>query len=182
MSTAQTPDPEVATLLAVLDAQRAHVLAAVDGLGDEQLRRPVLPSGWTCLGLVRHLTLDDERFWFRAVVAGEQAVIDELAQDSPEAWDVPGETSTREALDAYRSEIERADAVIAGTPADTPPRWWPEDQFGGFRLDTLREVLLHVITETACHAGHLDAVRELLDGTQRLVIDAGRPTAGPADR
>ena len=169
-----TTDPEVAALLAVLAAQRAHVLAAVDGLDDEQLRRPVLPSGWTCLGLVRHLALDDERFWFRAVVAGERAVIDEQAQDSTEAWDVPEGISAQEVVDAYRSEIERADAVIAGTSADAPPRWWPEDQFGGFRLDTVREVLLHVITETACHAGHLDAVRELLDGSQRLVIDDGR--------
>lgn len=177
-----TTDTEVATLLDVLDAQRAHVLAAVDGLGDEQLRRPVLPSGWTCLGLVRHLTLDDERFWFRAVVAGEQAVIDEMAQDSPEAWEVPDGTPAQEVLDAYRAEIGLAGAIITTTPADAAPAWWPEDQFGGFRLETLREVLLHVVTGTACHAGHLDAVRELLDGTQRLVIDAGRPTTGPVCR
>src|SRR3954447_4748761 len=42
------------------------------GLSDEQLRRPVLPSGWSCLGLVRHLTLSDERYWFGVVVAGER--------------------------------------------------------------------------------------------------------------
>ena len=177
MSTAQTPEPEVAALLAALDAQRAHVLAAVDGLDDEQLRRPVLPSGWTCLGLVRHLTLDDERFWFRAVVAGERAVIDELAPGSPEAWDVPEGTSTREVLDAYRHEVGLANAIVTATPADAAPAWWPEGQFGDFRLETVREVLLHVITETACHAGHLDAVREMLDGNQRLVIDGGRRQA-----
>lgn len=169
-----TTDTEVATLLAVLDAQRAHVVAAVDGLSDEQLRRRVLPSGWTCLGLVRHLTLDDERFWFRAVVAGEQTVVEEQAQDSPEAWDVPEGASAQEVLDAYRREIGLANAIIAATPADAAPAWWPEGRFGDFRLDTVREVLLHVITETACHAGHLDAVRELLDGSQRLVIDGGR--------
>ncbi|WP_373314677.1 mycothiol transferase [Streptomyces longispororuber] len=42
------------------------------------MRRPVLPSGWTCLGLVHHLALDDEKFWFRAVAAGEQAAIEEI--------------------------------------------------------------------------------------------------------
>jgi Protein of unknown function (DUF664) len=62
---------ETEALLAALDAQRSHVLEAVDGLSDANLRRPVLPSGWTCLGLVQHLALDVERFWFRACVAGE---------------------------------------------------------------------------------------------------------------
>ena len=50
------------------------------------------------------------------------------------------------------------------------PLWWPEELFPGFRLHTLREIVLHVITETACHAGHLDAVRELIDGRTWLVL------------
>src|SRR4051812_50191282 len=53
-----------------LDGQRRHVLTQLEGLSEEQLRRPVLPSGWSCLGLVRHLTLSDERYWFEVVVAG----------------------------------------------------------------------------------------------------------------
>jgi Protein of unknown function (DUF664) len=54
---APVPDPpERDVLLATLAAQRAHVLSTLDGLSDEALRRAVLPSGWTCLGLVRHLT------------------------------------------------------------------------------------------------------------------------------
>ena len=63
--------PERAALRASLDAQRAYVLEALDGLSDEALPRPVLPSRWSCLGLVQHLALGVERFWFRAVVAGE---------------------------------------------------------------------------------------------------------------
>jgi hypothetical protein len=42
--------------------------------------------------------------------------------------------------------------------------------FGDWRLHDLREILLHVITETACHAGHLDAARELIDGRRWLVL------------
>jgi hypothetical protein len=67
-------------------------------------------------------------------------------------------------FDVYRQEIHRADAIIAATPLDAAPAWWPDDLFGDFRLHNLRQVMLHVITETACHAGHLDAARELIDG------------------
>jgi Protein of unknown function (DUF664) len=41
---------------------------------------------------------------------------------------------------------------------------WPDELWPNWKLQDLRAVLLHVITETACHAGHLDAVRELIDG------------------
>ena len=67
-------------------------------------------------------------------------------------------------------ETALADAVIRATPLDTPPAWWPADLFGTFRLLDLREVLLHVITETACHAGHLDVARELIDGRTWLIL------------
>ena len=50
------------------------------------------------------------------------------------------------------------------------PSRWPEDLFGGWRLHSVREIILHVMTETAGHAGHLDAVRELIDGRQWLVL------------
>ncbi|MFF1361037.1 DUF664 domain-containing protein [Streptomyces sp. NPDC058297] len=48
--------------------------------------------------------------------------------------------------------------------------WWPHHLFGEPHLHTLRDILLHVITETACHAGQLDAARELLDGRRRMVL------------
>ena len=159
---------EKALLRAYLDAQRKHVLGILEGLSEEDLRRPVLPSGWTCLGLVQHLALDDERFWFRAVVAGEQSVIDRIAEEG-DAWQVPPAVPAKDIFDLYEEEIERSNAVIANTSLDAPPAWWP-DFFGTFRLDTLRDVLLHVIAETACHAGHADAVRELIDGKRWMVL------------
>jgi hypothetical protein len=72
--------PETGTLLTRLDHQRRHVQGMPAGLGEADLRRPVLPPGWSCLGLVRHLALDVERFWFRAVVARDRAVIDGLGR------------------------------------------------------------------------------------------------------
>lgn len=163
-------DRERATLMGSLRAQRAHVLSMVDGLDEEALRRPVLPSGWTALGLVQHLALDVERFWFRAVVAGERAAIAELAEPPANAWHVGDDVPAQVVLDRYRRECELADAIVARTRVDAAPAWWPGDLFGAWRMDDVREIVLHVVTETACHAGHLDAARELIDGRLWLVL------------
>ena len=160
-------DMESQTLLSYLGAQRAHALGILEGLDEEALRRSVLPSGWTCLGLVQHLALDVERFWFRCIVAGEQTAIDGLADD---AWHVGADVPAAAVFDVYRQEIDRANAIITNTPLDATPAWWPPDLFGDWRLHDLREIMLHVITETACHAGHLDAARELIDGRRWLVL------------
>lgn len=152
-------------MLSSLNAQREHALGILDGLPEEALRRPVLPSGWTCLGLTRHLAIDVERFWFRSIVAGEQVDLCEGA----EAWQVGEDTSPDAIFGLYRQEIDRANEIINGTSLDAAPSHWPEE-WSNWRLASLREVMLHVITETACHAGHLDVVRELIDGRRWMVL------------
>jgi hypothetical protein len=162
---------ETGALLSSLNSQREHVLGILEGLSDEDLRRPMLPSGWTCLGLVRHLALDVERWWFRQIIAGQPEVADipgEAEEPGKDPWEVSPGVPAQAVLDFYRREIELADAVIMVTPIDAAPAWWPEEQFGSWRLADLRATLLHVIAETACHAGHLDAVRELIDGRMWL--------------
>jgi Protein of unknown function (DUF664) len=160
--------PETSALLASLTIQRNHVLGILEGLTDDQLRRPVLPSGWSCLGMVQHLTISDERFWFRGIVGGDSACVSTSADEAKaEAiWQVAPDAPAAAVLEAYRQEIELADAVIAATPLDQPPAIWPTEIWPDWRLPNLRAVILHVITETACHAGHLDAARELIDGHQ----------------
>ncbi len=158
---------ECAALLSCLSKQREHVLGALEGLPEQTLRQPVLPSGWTCAGLVQHLALDVERFWFRQVMTGEQVEPDEFGD---EGWQVRPEASAAAVLDLYRREIELADKIITRTSLEAPPAWWPDFFPPGFHLDALRDVLLHVIVETACHAGHLDAARELIDGSQWTVL------------
>ncbi|MGN6301298.1 MAG: DinB family protein [Angustibacter sp.] len=158
------------TLLGHLTSPRRHVLGIVEGLGDDEMRRAVLPSGWTPLQLLHHLAVDVERFWFRGTVAGEEEVVDAIDPDSDGGWTVPPSLTPSDAIALYRSEIQRADAIIAATDLDAAPAWWP-DFFGDYRLADLGEVMLHVLTETATHAGHLDAVRELIDGRQWLVLD-----------
>jgi hypothetical protein len=157
---------EADALLATLNGQREHVLGALDGLSEDDLRRPVLPSAWTALGVVRHLALEVERFWFRGAVAGEQL---ELTSGN-EAWQVPADMPGSAVFGLYRDEIARANAVITTTPIDAMPKWWPSEIFPDFPARPLRKTILHVITETATHAGHLDAVRELIDGEQWIVL------------
>lgn len=165
-------DAELDLLLGYLRAQRRHVLGILEGLDDEALRRPVLPSGWTCLGMIRHLALDVEEFWFRAVVAGDPEAVAELREVGDDAWKVGDGIPAEEIFARYRLECGKADAIIGSTALDAAPAWWPVEQFGPRQIDTLRETLLHVIVETATHAGHLDAARELLDGRKWLVLTA----------
>jgi Protein of unknown function (DUF664) len=157
---------ETRALLSALASQRDHVLGSLEGLPEEALRRPVLPSGWTCLGLVRHLALDVERFWFRAVVAGEQVDLETGAG----AWHVAPEVPAEAIFGLYRQEAGLADAIIAARAPDAEPAWWPAGIFPGLPPRPLRDTILHVMTETACHAGHLDAVRELIDGRTWLIL------------
>lgn len=164
-----SPSPDAQMLVAYLDAQRRHVLRALDGLDDEALRRPVLPSGWSCLGLVQHLARDVERFWFQAVVAGDASVVEAL-DAAGDAWQVAPDVPAVQVLDEYRQEAARANEVLARTDLDGDPGWWSDELFGGGRVENVRDVVLHVIVETATHAGHVDAVRELIDGTQSLVL------------
>jgi uncharacterized damage-inducible protein DinB len=156
-------------LLRRLAGQRRHVLDQVADLSDAQLRQPVLPSGWTCLGLLRHLTLSDERYWFGVVMAGQP--LDFWPEGINADWHVDGAEPAASIISAYRAAIERSDAIIADLPLDAPPaqpeQWWAES---GLSFPDLRAVLVHVIVETATHAGHLDAVRELIDGKQYLSI------------
>ena len=116
------PSTESKTLLAYLDAQRKHVLGILEGLDEEALRRPVLPSGWSCMGLVRHLALDDERFWFRGIVAGELTVIAQVAEAPDDAWQVGPDVPVEAVFDMYRQQIDLANAIITATPLDVRAR------------------------------------------------------------
>jgi hypothetical protein len=79
-----------------LNAQRDHVLGILEGLSDGELTRPILPTAWTCLGLVHHLALDVERFWFQTVVAGTAHAAE--AEDTASAWQVPPGTAAADVL------------------------------------------------------------------------------------
>src|SRR3712207_1803189 len=121
--------------MTALHDQREHVLRAVAGLPDAALREPVLPSGWTCLGLIQHLALDVERFWFRAVVAGED--VDLCSGD--QAWQVDAGTAAAAVFDAYRTETRLSDAIIGGADLHAEPAWWPAEIFRDLPVRNLRQ-------------------------------------------
>jgi Protein of unknown function (DUF664) len=155
---------ETSQLLSSLNDQREHVLGILDGLSEDALRRPVLPSGWTCLGMVQHLTISDERFWFRGIAAGEPVDLTTSDETYAAAWQVAPTVPADAVFGAYRQEIQLANDVITATPLEAAPAMWPDDIWPNWKLPNLRAIILHVIAETACHAGHLDAARELIDG------------------
>jgi uncharacterized damage-inducible protein DinB len=167
MDSEQTTKSE---LLEWLDAKRTHVADQVRALPREARRRSLVPSGWTPRGLIRHLTLDVERVWFRAVMAAEPVEIPQ----GYDGWTAPESQSDEELLEQYATECRLATAAVRDLELDAKPAWWFEDS-GNPPYSSLREVLLHVIVETATHAGHLDICRELVDGGQRLVLD--KPSA-----
>ena len=161
--------PERDLLLGRLRAQRRHIVDQMEGLDDTQLRTPVLPSGWSCLGLVRHLTLSDERYWFEVVMGGSP--LDFWPDGENGDWRVADDEPAERVLADYRAAAAASDALVEATPLNTPPRspedWWPA---AGLSFPDLRSVIVHVLIETATHAGQLDAARELIDGRQYLVL------------
>lgn len=158
---------ERSVLLEHLEAERRHVLAAVDGLNEGTLTRAVAPSGWSIAQLLNHLAYDAEIFWGCAIVGGDEEAIG-LIQDG---WKVTV-TSGTTVVEWYRHWSRRADAVFAKMDLDGPPRWWPgEDDFPFPPFPDARQCLFRLLLETATHAGHLDMAREGIDGHQHLVVD-----------
>jgi hypothetical protein len=160
---------ESQALLNFLDYQRASVLAILDGLGNEALRTPVVPSGWTPLGLIEHLGFA-ERYWFQHVATGSAADIP-WSEEPDEDEDEDGPFTTNRPADVvisfYRDQCKRANAMLASTPLSSPPRGKPFAAIADEVTD-LRWIVLHMIEETARHAGHLDIAREFIDGQTGL--------------
>jgi len=137
-------------LLSWLGYLRGAVLRKIDGLDDEQARwRPdgrLLPL----LGIAHHLTNVEARWIDGGYFGGETSRSDD------EPLDVH-ELTIDAVIRAYEDRAEATDSAVRSLPLDSPHPYRPD-------VD-LRWVLLHLINETARHAGHADSVRELLDGT-----------------
>ena len=149
---------EKESLKASLDRHRDVILWKLEGLGDEELRRPMTPSGTNLLGLVKHLGAV-EYGWFVATFgrATEPLPFDE---DDPDAdLRVAPHETTEDVLAFYGRARAAADRVIDELDLDDTGRAWFGDRV------SMRWVLIHMIEENARHAGHVDIVRELIDGT-----------------
>ena len=148
------------TLTGFLDWHRETLALKCAGLTAGQLaERAVPPSGLSLHGLVRHLA-GVERWWFRIQFAGEDVPLLFYSDDDPEQ-DFEGlDGDFADALATWRHECDRSREVVARAAS--------LDETGIRRATgepiTLRWVLVHLIAEYARHNGHVDLLRERLDG------------------
>ncbi len=137
--------------LAWLDFLRGAVLRNLEGLGDEEARWRPEGRLISLLGIANHLT----RVEWRWIDGG---FLDEATSRSEEEFSPGAELSVDGAVAAYRARAASTDATVRSLESLEVPCRTKEGT-------DLRWVLLHLFNETARHAGHADAVRELLDGT-----------------
>ncbi len=164
MDLAGRPDPpydadERTTLGAYLDFQRATVAWKLDGVSDVDAGRSLVPSPVTTLGgVVKHL-IDTERYWFQQVLAGRTDVTYAYTEDDLDGdWRLGPEDTVASLLSRYADECAQSRAALAGLSLGAlVPR--------GSAQVSVRWVVMHMLEETARHAGHADLLRELIDGT-----------------
>ncbi|MFF4351639.1 DinB family protein [Streptomyces sp. NPDC001530] len=147
---------EKESLHASLHRHRDAVLWKLEGLDDEQVRRVMTPSGTNLLGLVKHLA-SVEYGWFCSTFGRE---VEPLWFDpaSEEDMSAGQEETTAQIIEFYGRARAAADRTISELSLDDLGTSW-----NGTTV-SLRWVLIRMVEETARHAGHMDIVRELIDG------------------
>ncbi|MFI1677674.1 DUF664 domain-containing protein [Streptomyces sp. NPDC020607] len=160
-----TTGDERTMLISFVRSQRETLEIKCRGLVAELGERSVEPSALSLLGLLRHLT-DVERRWFRMALAGLDvsplyATPENADEDFDGAVAEPGAVAA--AWEAWRAEVEFAEKFVAEAPdLDV------EGQSPLFGTVSLRWVLLHLVQEYARHNGHADLLRERIDGAVGL--------------
>jgi uncharacterized damage-inducible protein DinB len=149
---------EKESLHASLNRHRDAVVWKLDGLDDEALRRDMTPSGTNLLGLVKHLAAV-EYGWFCETFGRPTEPLPFDEDDENADLRVEQDESTADILAFYERARAAADQVIDELDVDDEGTAWFGDAV------SLRWVLIHMSEETARHAGHVDIVRELIDGT-----------------
>jgi uncharacterized damage-inducible protein DinB len=171
MSASGSVAGERGDLVQSLDRQRQFLRHTTRGLTDEQAAQRTTVSELTLGGLIKHVTLAEQR-WIDFIVEGPSAM---------SGWDEASMTAWMNAfrigegdtlaglLETYEEVARRTDDLVAALPdldADQPLPQAPWFEAGA--RWSARRVLLHVIAETAQHAGHADIIRESLDGAKTM--------------
>lgn len=145
-----TDNDEKAVLLGFLDHLREAVATKAAGAPEPDVRTAGVPSGTNLLGLVTHLTAV-ERFYF----------LGEEPRSWPATFRAPASLSADDVIAAYRAAVAEADGVIGECDdlAAPAPRWPRRGD-----APAMRWVLAHMVEETGRHAGHMDILRERIDG------------------
>jgi uncharacterized damage-inducible protein DinB len=162
-----SPATEREAMCGFLDLQRAALVRKVEGVDDVAARRAPTASSLSLLGLLKHCALWERR-WFQIIVAG---------RTFPGEWpeiEVPGEEmeaeefrvdehdTVRHWVAYFNEQASISRQITADRDLNAPCAWPP------LADRNLRWVLLHMIEETARHAGHADIIRETLDGSRGI--------------
>jgi hypothetical protein len=145
---------ERAMLEGTLAFQRSTVALKATGLTDELASKRLLPSVTTVIGLLQHLA-DVERSWILDDLLGLPFTTRCSEEDPDGEFHIAPGTTLASALLEYEQACDETGRAMAGVPLDQ------RTVDGRFEL---RWVILHLIEETARHAGYIDILRELLDG------------------
>jgi hypothetical protein len=147
-------------LIGYLDYFRSRVLAKIEGMPEVELRRSRLPSGWTPMELLKHLTFVEIR-WLEWRFGGDE-IADPWGDRKDDRWHVPSDERLEDLVAGLRAQASRSRAIISGS--DLGRSGVPGPNWNGPAPATLERIGLHLIQEYARHLGHLDIVAELTDG------------------
>jgi uncharacterized protein YndB with AHSA1/START domain/uncharacterized damage-inducible protein DinB len=148
-----------------LEFHRAVLVSKLRGVSEADARRRLVPSLTTLIGLVQHMT-GVERNWFQHFLARRsRAEIGWNNRGSDESWDVAPEKTISDVISEYEEACAESRRIMAGLDMESEV---PHPQLGRM---TLRWVLVHMVEETARHAGHADILRELTDGATGVLPD-----------
>jgi uncharacterized damage-inducible protein DinB len=141
-----------------LDHYRNTLLDICEGLTEEQLRRSMVPSGTSLLSLVKHLAYV-EYGWFQESIANEKFDYPFDTNDPEAEFRIEAGETAQDIFDLYRRACERSRRVYENASLDDMVE--NPDRSADYNV---RWVVVHMIEETARHAGHADIIREQLDG------------------
>jgi hypothetical protein len=165
MAPAPNPSEYLADLRHYLQQARDSALRGLDGLSEYDSRRPLTASGTNILGLIKHLVGIETQYLGDCVGRPLPVQLAWIADDSivagADMW-AAADQSRAYVVGLYRDAWAHADATLAALPLTAPAivAWWPVER----RATTLGHLLVRVIAETAQHAGHIDILREQVDG------------------
>ena len=167
--TEATVTGERADLLQTLTVHRQFLRYTARGLSDDQAAQRTTVSALCLGGLIKHVA-DVEQSWVDFILEGPSAMagVDGATDWTSRFQMVPGETLAG-LLDEYEKVAQRTDGLVASHPDLDASHPLPEAPWfeAGARWSA-RRVLLHIIAETAQHAGHADIIRESLDGARTM--------------
>lgn len=146
--------------LTYIDYFRSVLLKKVEGLTDEQMRQSLLPSSWTPIELVKHLRCVELR-WLVWGFEGRD-VPDPWLDQRDGRWYVAPHESVDSLVEQLLAQADTTRAIVRSHQLLDHGK--PGERWEGAPPPTLERILFHLVQEYARHVGHIDIVRELVDG------------------